>query len=105
MSLKKIQYPELGIDIEIEQLGSILKFFKHNDSKYFGQCVISTGEVGDGVVKGLMSPRMPFKERKALDSAIRRTLLSMGYKTGSYQRKVNGRFRTKRVATPIILSN
>ena len=35
MSLKKIQYPELGIDIEIEQLGSILKFFKHNDSRYF----------------------------------------------------------------------
>lgn len=106
MSLQRIEYPDLDVDIEVEQLGSIFKFFKHKQPSYFGQCVVSTGEIGDGVLKGLMSPHMPFNERKKLDDAIRRTLEGMGYKTGVYQRKLKGgKFRSKRTPTRRVLSN
>jgi hypothetical protein len=106
MSLQRIEYPDLGVDIEVEQLGSIFKFFKHKHTSYFGQCVVSTGEIGDGVLKGLMSPRMSFNERKKLDDAIRRTLDSMGYQTGIYQRKIKGgKFRSRRAPTRRVLSN
>lgn len=97
MATQKFEFPDLDLDIEVEVLSSVYRFFNHNANKPFGSTAVSTGIIGEGVPKALESPTMPFKKRKALDEAIRRVYLILGYKTFAFQRKKpNGKIVTKR---------
>ncbi|GAB5378951.1 MAG: hypothetical protein Alis3KO_01140 [Aliiglaciecola sp.] len=87
MGLEKHSYEDLGIDVEVEPLGAIFKFFWRGEPVYFGQCVVSTGVLQEAVIKGLSSPEMPPGDRRRLDKAIRRTLKKTNYNQGVFQRK------------------
>lgn len=91
MALQKFEFSDLDIDIEFEVTGGIFKFFPHKQSDFFGQCVLSTGEIGDGIVKGLETPHISFKRRKQLNTAIRRTMKALNYSLLTFQRKVPGK--------------
>lgn len=91
MSLQRLVYDDLGLEIEIESLGAIFKFFKEGEPMYFGQCVVTTGEIQQGVVKGLQGPEMGKAERRKLDTAIRRAMRETNYTQGVFQRKKPGK--------------
>lgn len=83
---KRYEFPELGFDIEVEPLCSMLKFFVHKEPDYFGQCVLNTGEIGDSIVKGLETSRMPDCDRRKLNKAIKRVAKELTYIQGIFQR-------------------
>jgi hypothetical protein len=87
MAISRVEYPDLGIDIEVEILSAAIKFFPHKNPRFFGQGIVNTVLLNQAVFKGLETHHMPFRLRKNLSEAVRRTLKQMGYKNGFYQRK------------------
>ena len=98
MALIKYEYPDLDIDVEVEILCSLFKLFPHRKPTYFGQLVVSTGDLETGIVKGLMTPTYSFKKRRNVNEAIRRTMKTLRYKQGRFQRRKVNRVVTNSVA-------
>jgi hypothetical protein len=97
MSISRAEYPDLDIDIEIEILSALIKFFPHKGSAFFGQVVINTALLNEAILKGLESPKMSFKRRKNLNESIRRTVKKLGYKGGCFQRKKGEKVTTIKI--------
>ncbi|WP_299072922.1 hypothetical protein [uncultured Paraglaciecola sp.] len=97
MTLPKVEFKDLNIDVEYEILGANFKFFDHKSNVYWGSCNISTGDAQHGVIKALMTPRLSFAKRRKLNIAIRRAMQLICYETSSYQRKKQGKLLNSRV--------
>ena len=69
------------------------KVFREGETHHFAKYLVQTGDAGHAIIKGLESPAMSNRERTELNKRIIEVLQNdFGYKTGSFQRKKNGKF-------------
>ena len=74
-------------EMEEERLSSLCKLFRAGEEHHFAQFSVQAGLLGECIIKGLESPHMPFKERRAMHDAIWNYVHNnMGYEYGTLQR-------------------
>lgn len=87
MATRRVPVLNTNYEIFEERLSSLCKLFKVGEKEHFAQFYVQAGLLGECIIKGLESPRLPFKERRLLHDAMWSYIHNeMGYEYRAVQR-------------------